>query len=99
MSEKVEVPNVIVLNCFTDIEVEFHRGTDALNGLMDETKDVDVTGFVINVVGVVVRFGVEEVQAVSRKKGKRLVEGAYGGRCFLHRILNSCDRTKIADVR
>ena len=99
MSEKVEVPNVIVLNCFTDIEVEFHRGTDALNGLMDETKDVDVTGFVINVVGVVVRFGVEEVQAVPRKKGKRLVEGAYGGRCFLHMILNSYDRTNIADVR
>jgi hypothetical protein len=47
MSEKVEVPIVIVLNYFTEIEVEFHRGTDALNSWMDEKKYVDVTGFVI----------------------------------------------------
>ncbi len=56
ISEKVEVPIVIVLNCFTDIEVVFYRGTDALDGLMDEKKNVDVTGFIINVAGVVPRF-------------------------------------------
>ena len=59
MSETVEVPIAIVLNCFIGVEVDFHRGTDALNGLMDENKDVDLAGFVINVVGMVVRFGVE----------------------------------------
>jgi hypothetical protein len=38
ISEKVEVPIVIGLNFFTDIEVENHCSTDALNGLMDERK-------------------------------------------------------------
>ena len=56
------------MNCFTDIEVKFSRGTVALNGLMDEKKDEDVIGFVTNVVGVVVRFGVEEVHVVQRKR-------------------------------
>ena len=64
MNKKVEVPIVIVLNCFTDIEVELHRGIDTLNGLMDEKKYVDVTGFVINVIRVVVKFGVEEIYVV-----------------------------------
>jgi hypothetical protein len=63
-SLKVEVPIVIALNCFTDIEVKFYCGTDVLNDLMDEKKDEVVIGFVINVVRVVVRFGVEEVHVV-----------------------------------
>lgn len=99
MSKKVEVPIVIVLNYFTDIEVEFHRGTDALNSLTDEKKYVDVTCFVIKCR----RSGREGWSGGGScclaKKGKRLVEGAYGGRCFLHRILNSCDKMKIVDAR
>ena len=55
---------MIVLNCFTDIEVVFYRGTEALDGWVDEKKDVDVTGFVINVVRVITKFGVEEVHVV-----------------------------------
>jgi hypothetical protein len=98
MSENVEVPIVIVLNYFTEIEVEFHCGTDVLNSLMDEKKYVDVTGFIIKCCWSGCEGWRGGGPCCLAKKRRRLVEGAYGGSCFLHGILNSCHKIKIVDI-